>query len=156
MKGNNKWNLGVARESITGRERSEWVLRMDSGLWLWGMRMNIGPVLILMYFCLWEWNHRRWGCLWIMRRVWSPSMMWSPDLISTLTLASLSLIEYIHICSPFQMILVKIQHHWTSHLLITMNEFTIQIWNKQRKWSILRHSHLNGIYTVRSCCLSNY
>ncbi|XP_037401746.1 tripartite motif-containing protein 16-like isoform X2 [Pygocentrus nattereri] len=39
---------------------------------------------------------RRWGCLWIMRRVWSPSMTLRPGLISTLSLVSLSLRNSIH------------------------------------------------------------
>ncbi len=91
-----KWYLGVARESINRKER---IRRTPSnGYWTMGLRNRDeykacdDPRVSLSLRV----KPQRVVCLWIMRRVWSPFMMWSPALISTLSLLSLSLKNSIH------------------------------------------------------------
>ncbi len=128
VRGKTEWNLGVARESINRKGLiSAWP---QYGFWtvaLWNendYRAHDPSVSLSLRV-----KPQKVGYLWIMRRVWSPSMMWSPDLISTFSLVSLSLRNSILYSALVVMMKVKIQPHWSFHLLNTMHEFTPQIYN---------------------------
>ena len=75
-------------------------------------------LVTLLSVSLWGLSSRRWGCLLIMMRVGSPSMMWKPGFISTLLLAApsvgLSIQSSVHVF----MMEVKTLPPWSSHLSI--------------------------------------
>ncbi len=99
VKGMTDWTLGVVRESID--RKGKITPCPKNGYWTVALR-NGNEYIAHSDLCLRLYmstvKPQRVGVLWIMRRVWSPFMMWSLALVSTFTPVSLSLKNSIHTC----------------------------------------------------------
>ena len=122
---------------------------MVTGRYGWGMKMCTKLLLTIQSVSLWSLSLRRWGCLWIMRRVWSPFMTLMLQLLSTPLLAAASLTNSTHSSVHVIMLVVKTLLLWSSLLSITLSR--TNIWFSTERFTSFNVMNVFFLVFVSDC-----